>query len=146
MNEIYATSDQKDVPLWVLLLHASQAIEVKLELALANSGLSLAKLSVLSHLVEAGEPLSLSRLAARLSCVKSNITQLVDRLESDSLVERISDPEDRRSIKAAITKEGRRRYDLGGQALADQEKELFKALKKAEKEMLADFLKKLSKS
>ena len=71
------------------------------------------KYSVLSELVTAGQALSLSELASRLSCVRSNMTQLVDRLESDGLVKRVSDPHDRRAVKAAITDEGRSRCEAG---------------------------------
>ena len=43
------------------------------------------KLAALHHLTQAGESLPLGQLAERLSCVKSNVTQLVDRLEADGL-------------------------------------------------------------
>jgi DNA-binding MarR family transcriptional regulator len=48
----------------------------------------------------------LSDLAERLSCVRSNITQLVDRLEADGLVRRVDDPADRRSVRAELTRLG----------------------------------------
>src|SRR5688500_13415512 len=85
------------------LLSAAHALEDRLESALAQTGLSMPKLSVLTHLVEAGEPQTLSSLAERLSCVRSNVTQLVDRLEADGLVRRVADPSDRRSIRAVLT-------------------------------------------
>jgi DNA-binding MarR family transcriptional regulator len=68
---------------------------------------------VLSALVTTGGPLSLSELANRLSCVRSNMTQLVDRLEADGLVRRVDDPSDRRAVKALITDEGSRRQAAG---------------------------------
>ena len=71
------------------LLHAAQAVGDQLESALNEHGLSMAKQSALSKLAEAGEPLTLSELAARLSCVRSNITQLVDRLEADGKVHHV---------------------------------------------------------
>ena len=74
-----------------------------MEEALGTVGLSVAKQSALTKLAEAGEPLTLSELAARLSCVRSNITQLVDRLEGDGLVRRVADPADRRTVRAALT-------------------------------------------
>lgn len=131
-------------PLCLLLLRSSQRVEARVEAALAESGLSLAKLGVLDHLVKAGGPLPLSRLAERRACVKSNMTQLVDRLEADGFVERINDPEDRRSVLAAITKEGRRRYEAGGAALAAQEQELLKGFRRAEREQLTELLQRLS--
>jgi DNA-binding MarR family transcriptional regulator len=95
------------------LLHAAHALEDKLEETLNGVGLSTPKYSVLNELNSAGTPLSLSDLAARLSCVRSNMTQLVDRLEGDGLVKRVDDPADRRGVKAAITEEGQARYELG---------------------------------
>ena len=53
----------------------------RLEAALEPLGLSLAKFGVLSKLVASQEPLPLRLLAEQCACVRSNITQLVDRLE-----------------------------------------------------------------
>src|SRR5262245_61990161 len=91
------------------ILEAAHALEAKLEATLDQAGLSGAKFSVLSELVRSGEALALSELASRLSCVRSNMTQLVDRLEADGLVRRVSCPTDRRSVKAEITEEGQKR-------------------------------------
>lgn len=91
------------------VLHAAHALEDKLEAACGSAGLSMAKFSVLSELVASVEPLALGELASRLSCVRSNMTQLVDRLESDGLVRRVSCPTDRRSVKAEVTDLGKER-------------------------------------
>jgi DNA-binding MarR family transcriptional regulator len=95
------------------LVHAAQAIEDRWQEALAGVGLSVAKQGALTVLVEAGEPLSLSDLAARLTCVRSNITQLVDRLDAEGLVRRVENPLDRRRKKAAITPLGIERQTAG---------------------------------
>jgi DNA-binding MarR family transcriptional regulator len=112
-------------PLWAAFLHAAQRVESRLDGELAKSGLSLSKLAILENLVRAGEPLPLSRLAERISCVKSNVTQLVDRLESEGLVKRLNDPKDRRSTLASITREGRRLHGTGTQTMERVERELF---------------------
>ncbi|MFG2222069.1 MarR family winged helix-turn-helix transcriptional regulator [Streptomyces sp. NPDC048644] len=54
------------------------------------------------------EPLPMRRIAQRLKCEPSNITGIVDRLESRGLVERRPDPADRRVKLAAPTADGRR--------------------------------------
>jgi DNA-binding MarR family transcriptional regulator len=95
------------------LLHAAQTLEDRVESSLNRVGLSMPKYSVLNELVSAREALPLSELAARLSCVRSNMTQLVDRLEADGLVRRIDDPADRRSVKATLTDEGREKQTAG---------------------------------
>lgn len=102
----------------------AHALEAKLESALDQAGLSGAKYSVLSELVRSGEPLPLSELAARLSCVRSNMTQLVDRLEADGLVRRVACPTDRRSVKAEITEEGQKRQADGAQRVDKLDREL----------------------
>ncbi|MEV2214787.1 MarR family transcriptional regulator [Streptomyces sp. NPDC050997] len=54
------------------------------------------------------EPLPMRKLARKLKCEPSNVTGIVDRLESRGLVERRIDPTDRRVKLAAATKEGGR--------------------------------------
>ncbi|MGW5660827.1 MarR family winged helix-turn-helix transcriptional regulator [Streptomyces sp. NPDC003758] len=54
------------------------------------------------------EPLPMRKLAQKLKCEPSNVTGIVDRLESRGLVERRPDPADRRVKLAAATDDGRR--------------------------------------
>ncbi|WP_405556011.1 MarR family winged helix-turn-helix transcriptional regulator [Streptomyces sp. NBC_01171] len=54
------------------------------------------------------EPLPMRKLAQRLKCEPSNVTGIVDRLESRGLVERRPDSADRRVKLAAATDEGQR--------------------------------------
>ncbi|GGS44048.1 MULTISPECIES: MarR family winged helix-turn-helix transcriptional regulator [Streptomyces] len=54
------------------------------------------------------EPLPMRKLAQKLKCEPSNVTGIVDRLETRGLVERRPDPADRRVKVAAATEEGRR--------------------------------------
>ena len=110
------------------LMQAAHAVESQLEEALAQVELSGAKLAALTHLVEAGEPVPLGELAARCACVRSNITQLVDRLEADKLVRRIDDAADRRSLRAAITPLGRERQAAGAKKVDEVRRKLGRAL------------------
>jgi len=110
------------------LMQAAHAVESQLEEALAQVDLSGAKLAALTQLVEAGEPMPLGELAARCACVRSNITQLVDRLEADKLVRRVDDAVDRRSLRAAITPLGRERQAAGAKKVDEVRRKLGKAL------------------
>src|SRR5262245_11321853 len=105
-------SDMND-PIATAMIHAAQRVEARLEVALADVGLSCAKFGALNVLVDQGKPISLSELAAKLTCVRSNITQLVDRLEADGLVKRTDDPADRRSVRAEVSALGRKRHAAG---------------------------------
>ncbi|HKY61177.1 MAG TPA: MarR family transcriptional regulator [Gemmatimonadota bacterium] len=98
-------------------LNAAHALEERLESALKRAGLSLAKHGVLSHLVRASEPLALSELAGRMCCVRSNMTQLMDRLEADGLVRRVEDPSDRRVVRAELTRLGEERQAAGAREI-----------------------------
>lgn len=110
------------------LMQTAQVIESRLEDALAQVQLSGAKLFALTRLVEADEPLTLGELAARCACVRSNITQLVDRLEAEKLVRRVDDAEDRRSLRAAITPLGRERQAAGARKVEEVRRKLAKTL------------------
>jgi DNA-binding MarR family transcriptional regulator len=125
------------------VLHAASALESQVDSKLAAVGLSLPKLAALHALVSAGNALPLGQLAGRLACVKSNVTQLIDRLEADGLVSRAHDPGDRRSTIAAITEAGRRAYEEGIRIQRDTETELFGALTAEESAQLTHLIEKL---
>ena len=110
------------------LVGAAHAVEDRWEEALARVELSGPKFGALTVLTQAGEPLSLGELAARLTCVRSNITQLVDRLEADGLVRRVEDPADRRGKRAAVTPLGVARQSAGARQVEKVQKELGKTL------------------
>jgi DNA-binding MarR family transcriptional regulator len=110
------------------LLGAAHAVEDRIESSLSPLGLSLAKLNVLGVLVGSSTPLTLGEVAQKLACVRSNVTQLVDRLESDGLVRREADPADRRSIRAVVTDAGRDREKAGSIALANVQDEISQVL------------------
>ena len=60
------------------------------------------------HLLEPGRPLPMGRLAETLSCDASNVTGLVDRLESRGLVRRRPSAGDRRVKVLQLTPTGSR--------------------------------------
>ena len=136
-NSPVATDESKAM---FSLLSAAHALEERLESALAETGLSMPKLTVLTHLVEAGEPQTLSSLAERLSCVRSNVTQLVDRLEADGLVRRVADPNDRRSIRAALTALGEERQVAGAKQLVKVQEQFASSLSPADRDSLVRLL------
>ncbi|MHB8481576.1 MAG: MarR family winged helix-turn-helix transcriptional regulator [Nitrospiria bacterium] len=133
MNELVSKTKNKNSS-WAhnevmfLLVQVGHAVERRLEEALERVGLSGAKFGALAQLVETDEMLALSDLAARLTCVRSNITQLVDRLEADGLVKREEYPTDRRAVRAAVTDFGRERYAAGARQVEEVRKALARVL------------------
>ena len=119
------------------LLTTARSVEARLEAELAELDLSLAKAKVLRILSQEDGPQALSRLAERGHCVKSNITQLVDRLDKDGLVRRVNDSEDRRIRRAQLTPAGRKAYAEGTRIVGVQEKAVAGALSRADAAALA---------
>jgi DNA-binding MarR family transcriptional regulator len=118
------------------LIHAAHRVEARLDEALAGVGLSSAKIGALCVLVAEGRPMSLSELAEKLTCVRSNVTQLVDRLEADGLVKRTDDPADRRVVRAEVTGLGRRRHAAGARVVDTVLQEVAKELSAVDPQQL----------
>jgi DNA-binding MarR family transcriptional regulator len=92
-------------------------------------------------LQELDEPMPMGKLAGLLHCDNSNITWITDRLEERGLVERRSDPGDRRVKLIAMTPEGRRIRDEIVARISEPPTELV-ALPAADQRVLRDTLRK----
>jgi DNA-binding MarR family transcriptional regulator len=145
LNDMARSTGKADRAGLFSLLHTAGAAQAHVESKLAGLGLSLAKLAALHALSDAGESLPLGQLAERLSCVKSNITQLVDRLAADGLVTRVPDPSDRRARLARMTAAGRKACEQGIRIQQQTERELFGALTADEARQLAGLMHKLAR-
>ena len=130
--------------LLALLLRAGTAVEMHLERSLLPWSLSLAKLRALQHLAAEPEGLPLGQLADRLCCVKSNVTQLVDRLEADGFVRRRPGAADRRCVVAVLTEQGRASYLGASQARERAEREMLERLSEGDRVVLVRLLAQLT--
>lgn len=81
--------------------------------AMFQCGLTMDRASVplLRQLAEAGEPMRLGELAARLDVEAPHVTRQIQRLEKAGYVERIPDPDDRRAQLVLPTEAARRAVD-----------------------------------
>lgn len=113
---------------------------VEYEHAAAQHQLTGAQARVLALL--ALEPMPMRKIAQKLRCEPSNITGIVDRLESRGLVERLPDPTDRRVKLAAPTEEGLQTADRLRESL-DFAREPLAGLSTAERAVLRDLLKRM---
>jgi DNA-binding MarR family transcriptional regulator len=100
-------ADQGACRAWQLLMKFFFAQRAHLPSSGAEFDLSPIQCHVL-HLIEPGHPLPMGRLADTLSCDASNVTGLVDRLESRGLVRRQASPQDRRVKVLQLTATGAR--------------------------------------
>ena len=137
-------SAEKTPPVFWRVVQAAHELESRMETALGAAGLSMAKAGLLRLLADANEPVALSELAKHSQCVRSNITQLMDRLESDGLVRRVADPADRRVRRAALTAAGRKAHQEAIRIIDAQEKEVAGALSREEARALSQALGRLA--
>jgi len=139
-----ASTADAGVPLIFRILGAARELQTRMEDALDEIGLSPGKVGVLKTLAKAGEPVPLSELADCNKCVRSNVTQLVDRLEADGLVRRVNDPDDRRVTLASLTSEGRKAFVQAKRVIELQERELMRSLSADEAAALVRVLEQLT--
>jgi DNA-binding MarR family transcriptional regulator len=92
---------------WPLLVRLFFAQRANLPPLAAELQLSPAQCHVL-HLIEPEQPIPMGQLAETLACDASNVTGLVDRLESRGLVRRRSSAADRRVKVLVLTPTGSR--------------------------------------
>lgn len=99
---------------------------------------------VLGALARAAEPsLTPGRLASLLMCSSGAMTNRLDRLEADGLIERTPDPNDRRGTRIAITRAGRSRIRAATGERERLDAELVPGLSAGERKMLVGLLRKL---
>ena len=90
---------------WELLFRMAKAKHGVLSAQLAELDLTPVQAHALRRL-DPEEPLAMSALADALYCHASNVTGIVDRLESRGLVERTPGAEDRRVKTLVLTPQG----------------------------------------
>lgn len=103
-----ATEPQLDA--WRAIVTSHAAVTERVQRALAAADLPpLSWFEVLSAVKRSptGRP-RMSELAAWLTLSRGGITKLVDRLQEAGYLERVSCPEDRRSLQAELTPAGER--------------------------------------
>ncbi len=129
------------------IMRVQQLVLASLDAAVKPFGITFARYEVLVLLsFSRSGSLPLSKVGERLMVHPTSVTNLVDRLEAQGLVERTVDSADRRRILASLTAAGRRvlkkatdaltdiEFAVGALAPADQEKayELLRVLRSSD--------------
>jgi DNA-binding MarR family transcriptional regulator len=125
MNDFSECPTEGAIGLLTLLIKSGRVAESRLDDALASVDLTFVKWRALDALVKLDGPAAPTLLAEKLHCVKSNVTQLVDKLEAESIVRRVADPGDRRSTLVEITATGALQHKIGRDALESATQSLF---------------------
>jgi DNA-binding MarR family transcriptional regulator len=106
-----AALTESETQAWVGLLHAHATLVKLLDAELmAAHGISLSGFEVLWRLAGADHGrLRMTDLAGLVMLSPSGLSRLVDRLESEGMIERVACPGDGRAINATITEAGRQK-------------------------------------
>ncbi len=118
----------------------------QVEHALTAAGSSLADFDVLSTLRRQGHPYRLkpSSIARSIMLSASGTTNRVDQLEGAGLVERVPDPENRRTVPVALTEAGIAEAERLVRDLVTTEERIMSSLTAAERATLDRLLGKLA--
>jgi DNA-binding MarR family transcriptional regulator len=141
-TETRATDDHhKSLRLWLRLLACTTLIQLQIRQKLQSRfGITLPRFDLMAQLERVPEGLKMSELSQRMMVTGGNVTGITDILEEEGLVQRETDPKDRRAFRVKLTKEGEKQFR---RMAAEHEQwviELFEGLTVKEKDQLSDLL------
>lgn len=133
--------DHLDTKIWLRLLACSTQIEQQIrQLLRTRFATTLPRFDYLAQLDRHPDGLRMNVLSRYLMVTGGNVTGLTDQLVKEGLVQRIDDPEDRRSWRVSLTDKGRAEFAV---MAAEHEKwltDMFKGLAPGSKEALYEHL------
>jgi DNA-binding MarR family transcriptional regulator len=93
--------------LWLRLLSCTKLIENEIRSSLRDSfDTTLPRFDVMAQLYRYPDGLRMGEISQLLMVTGGNVTGIIDQLVQDNLVERTTDPEDRRAYKVRLTQSG----------------------------------------
>jgi hypothetical protein len=99
---------KQSLRVWLRMLRATTIIEKQIRAYLkAEFDSTLPRFDVLSALYRESAAITMSQLTDHLLVSNGNLTGLVNRLVEDGLIQRESDPDDRRALRVILTPAGR---------------------------------------
>jgi DNA-binding MarR family transcriptional regulator len=126
-----------------LLQRAHRRLRMAHNDALRSLNLSIAHVAVIGLLAERGD-LNQRQLIEIMDADKSTMVHLVDELERQHLVERRTDPSDRRAWAVHLTDAGRQRLAEAGERAARVEETFLAPLSARERTRFNDMLRRIA--
>jgi DNA-binding MarR family transcriptional regulator len=103
------TDDHQALRLWLRLLTCSQLIEREVRARLRERfDTTLPRFDLMSQLWRYPDGLKMNELSRHMMVTGGNVTGIVDPLEAQGLVERATEPSDRRAFRVRLTRGGRK--------------------------------------
>jgi DNA-binding MarR family transcriptional regulator len=110
-ESIARSEDHHALRIWLRLLTCTQLIERRVRSRLREQfGTTLPRFDLLAQLERHPGGLKMNELSRMLMVTGGNITAIVDQLETEGLVERLDDPQDRRSWQIRLTAAGKKSF------------------------------------
>lgn len=129
--------DHMDTRLWLRLFSLTEQIQQRIRQMLRQQfDTTLPRFDYLAQLDRHPQGLRMNTLSRFLMVTGGSVTGLTDQLVKDELVERIPDPQDRRSLYVRLTPKGRKQFRKMAQAHEELLGELFEGLSKQDKDVI----------
>ncbi|MCC3705249.1 MarR family winged helix-turn-helix transcriptional regulator [Rouxiella badensis] len=132
-----------NIDLLKIIGHAARAAVRTSDAPLRELGFTMSQLPVLIHLSESGQN-SQAELVAVLGVEQPSVSQLLNRMERDGLIDRVPDPADGRVRLVRLTSLARLQLPKGRFVLDDVAKQASKGLGEDEKRQLVSLLSRVS--
>jgi DNA-binding MarR family transcriptional regulator len=136
--------DHSALRIWLRLLTCTQIIERRVRSGLREQfGTTLPRFDLMAQLERHPEGLKMNELSRLLMVTGGNVTAIVDQLEKEGLVERLDEPDDRRTWLIRLTSAGRKTFAEMARAHEQWVVELLAGLSSRERDELLKLLAKL---
>ncbi|MAL18049.1 MAG: MarR family transcriptional regulator [Balneola sp.] len=136
--------DKSTLNAFIKLMRATESMNGRLSRHLSEANLTVSQFGTLEALLHLG-PLNQRELGQKLLKSGGNITLVIDNLQKSGMVEKKTDPNDRRAVIISLTKKGRSYIEDFFPQHLGKIKEEFSCLSNKEKEQLGSLCKKLGK-
>lgn len=137
-----ADEDKKTLNAFIKLTRASESINSRLSRHLTEENLTISQFGTLEALYHLG-PLNQKEVGQKILKSGGNITLVIDNLQKSGMVQKKTDPSDRRAVILTLTEKGEKFIEGYFPKHLEKIREEFSVLNEEEKEVLATICKKL---
>jgi DNA-binding MarR family transcriptional regulator len=139
--------NKQSLRLWLRLLSCTRLIENQIRSNLRESfDTTLPRFDVMAQLYRYPDGLRMGEISQLLMVTGGNITGIIDQLEQEILVERTTDPKDRRAYVVRLTKSGKNAFESMSSEHREWVAALTEGLDADEQELMQQLLTKLRDS
>jgi DNA-binding MarR family transcriptional regulator len=140
--EVRAHADHHaSLRLWLRMLSCTTLIEDRIRQRLREDfDTTLPRFDLMAQLERCPEGLTMGELSRRMMVTGGNITAIVDQLEAEALVQRVTPAHDRRSTRVLLTPDGCKAFNRMAQAHEQWVIELFGGLSDKQQTQLHSLL------